>query len=145
MELLGTFPGKGLQYRNHVVEYNRVNGKLIAFEQRRGQALRDKLFEELRYYLDSYSAGLHCMGLKMMDSKTVSGIARRDLIGILMEELNRDFDLGDIGQTLAALDDAFLSLKENEFVVIREASAYSYPECNSVLCNCGYRKKIKGE
>jgi hypothetical protein len=140
--LLEKLPADQRQNRDIIAEYDRVTIKLVTLEQKLGIRLRDKLADELRYYLDSYHAGVCCMQLKIMDPDAVSDLAPRDIIRILLAKLHSDFDLGDIEETLATLDDAYQSMKEKEEGVTGKESVSSCPESESTICRCFEKEKI---
>lgn len=130
--------------RKILEEFDRLNEKLNSLEQIWGQDLQEKLLGELRYYVDSYGAGLCCMSLRTMDPEAVAEVAHREDIDLLLQTLRRDFDLTDIEQTLRELDAAFLSMKEGTSGVLKK-SLTADPTGNSDAISCQYGGKIREE
>ena len=93
-------------------EIDQLNRRLDTLEQKWGMDHKDKLFGELRYFLDSYHAGLCWLSTMSMDPSAVAEVAHREVIGIILEELRGDSDLADWEQVLRELDAAFAEAQD---------------------------------
>jgi hypothetical protein len=85
--------------------YDRLTARLSSLEERRGRELRQKLLCELRYSVDSWHAALCHANLCTMVAGEVAEISRREVIGVLLEELAGEYDLSGIGQMVGMLDE----------------------------------------
>lgn len=88
-------------------DYERINKKLIAFEQKRGKAYRDKVFDKLKYLIEDYPTTV-CLFLELdpIDIETDDDLNKRDLIEILLLEMQRDYNVHDMRVKVSALDEA---------------------------------------
>lgn len=105
--VINRYEKKGINLTEIRIEYERINNKLEAFEQRRGRKdIRGKLFEKLSYYVNSYHSTIcYFLELDPVDLETGNDMSRRDSLEILLIELSRDYDLHDIKIKVAALDE----------------------------------------
>lgn len=96
---------KGIDLSEIKIEYERINKKLEAFEQKRGDA-RNKLYEVLKYYVNTYYSTI-CFFLELdpIDLETENDMNGRDTLEILLMELDCDYDLHDLKIKVAALDE----------------------------------------
>lgn len=103
-------------------EYNRINKKLIAFEQKRGKTYRDKVYEELKYLVDIYFSTIcHFLKSDPIDMETENDLIRRDNIEILLKELQNDYDIHDMKVKISALDEALkCQFKTNIETIMKE-------------------------
>ncbi|MDO9099053.1 MAG: hypothetical protein Q7U60_13155, partial [Candidatus Methanoperedens sp.] len=105
--LIGYLEKKGVDISYIKNEYNRINKKLIAFEQKRGKTYRDKVYEELEYLVDTYYTTI-CSFLELdpIDMETENNLMRRDSVEILLKELQSDYNIHDMKVKVSALDEA---------------------------------------
>jgi hypothetical protein len=98
------YEAKGINLSEIRVQYEQINKRLEAFEQKRGDA-RDKLFDELKHYVKAYpSTVCYFLELDPIDLEIGNDIAGRDTLEILMMELDHDFDLHDLKVLVSSLD-----------------------------------------
>jgi hypothetical protein len=104
---LDRYEKKGIYLSEIRVEYERINRKLEAFEQKRGRKnVRDKLFEVLKYEVNTYYTTIcYFLELDPIDLETENDMDGRDILEILLVELDRDYDLHDIKIKVTALDE----------------------------------------
>ncbi|WP_094227744.1 hypothetical protein [Methanolobus psychrotolerans] len=124
------YEAKGINLSEIRVQYEEINKRLEAFEQKRGNA-REKLFEELKHYIKAYpSTVCYFLELDPIDLETGNDIAGRDILEILMMELDHDFDLHDMKIKVEALDNVLkcrfrlnidLIMKECSFIEVETA------------------------
>jgi len=97
-----------------LAEYDRITRELEAMERAGGRAYREELFRDLCAYTESYRTMLcyHEMGMDCPED--ITDLRIRDMIGILLLELNKDFSLAGIEQEVALLDEACRNIREAE-------------------------------
>lgn len=114
-------------------EYEKINQKLVVFMQKRDKAYPNKVFDELKHYVDTYYATI-CFFLESdpVDMETENDLAGRDLIEILLKELDNEYDLHDLKIKVAALDEALkCQFKSNMGTIMNECPDIEkdcYPE-----------------
>ena len=85
-------------------EFRRNLQKLEALELELGEGYRAQLRQDLRCYTDIYAAAVCHEHLGSIRFEADHDLFRRDLIGILMDELEKDHDLADIRNLIHTLD-----------------------------------------
>jgi hypothetical protein len=85
-------------------EFRRVLQKLESLEEELGEEYRARLREDLGQYTDVYAAAICHEQLGSLRSETDHDLFRRDLIGVLLHELEKDHDLADLKDLINALD-----------------------------------------
>ncbi|MFA6364182.1 hypothetical protein [Methanoregula sp.] len=100
-----------------LAEYKRITRELEAVERAGGRACREELFRDLCAYTEAYRTMLcyHEMGMDCPEEFTDLRI--RDMIGILLLELKKDFSLAGIEQEVSLLDEARRNICEAERAV----------------------------
>jgi hypothetical protein len=95
-------------------EYERITRELEAVERAGGRACREELFRDLCAYKEAYRTMLcyHEMGMNCPEE--ITDLRIRDMIGILLLELRKDFSLNDIEQEVSLLDEARRNIREAE-------------------------------
>jgi hypothetical protein len=98
-------------------EYERITRELETVEHAGGRAYREELFRDLCAYTEAYRTMLcyHEMGMDCPEE--ITDIRIRDMIGILLLELKKDFSLAGIEQEVALLDEAHRNISEAERTV----------------------------
>jgi hypothetical protein len=95
-------------------EFRQVLRELEILEQELGREYRAQLRQDLHYYTDTYAAMVCHEHLGSVRFETDYGLFRRDLITVLLHELERDFDLTDVKALIQTLDNNLFSQKKPE-------------------------------
>ena len=95
-------------------EYERITRELEAVERAGGRACREELFRDLSTYTEAYRTMLcyHEMGMDCPEE--ITDLRIRDMIGILLLELKKDFSLAGIEQEVSLIDEARRNIREAE-------------------------------
>jgi hypothetical protein len=97
---------KGFDLSEIKKKYEKINKKLVSFEQKRGKTYRDKVYEELKYLVDTYYSTIcHFLKSDPIDMETENDMMGRDDIEILIEEFNTDYNIKDMKVKISALDE----------------------------------------
>jgi hypothetical protein len=97
-----------------LAEYERITRELEAVEHAGGRAYREELFHDLSVYTEAYRTMLCYHELGMYGTGGITDLRIRDEIGILLQELQKDFSLTDIEQEIALLDEALRNIRTAE-------------------------------
>lgn len=115
-EVLSSFKGDAA-LTGALAGYERITRELEAMERAGGQAYREELFRDLSAYTEAYRTMLcyHEMGMDCPED--ITDLRIRDMIGILLRELRKDFSLDDIEQEISLLDESQRNIREAERTV----------------------------
>lgn len=91
-------------------EYDRITGKLNAFETLNGQNYRDLLYGDLKNYLSVYHAAICYADLNLITVNDHDHF-NREAIHALIAELRKDYDTQDIETLVTSLDELFSQMK----------------------------------
>ena len=110
-EVLDSFKSDAA-FTGALAEYERITRELESMERAGGRAYREELFRDLCAYTEAYRTILcyHEMGMDCPED--ITDLRIRDMIGILLLELNKDFSLAGIEQEVALLDEACRNIRE---------------------------------
>ena len=97
------FPG-GDTPEEFTRRYNQLTSELSALELRNG--LRKRVLSELKYLVETWHAALCHNAVCSMEPCDVREISRRELIGVLLEELRDEAGLPGIKRMVGVLDEA---------------------------------------
>jgi hypothetical protein len=92
-------------------EFRQVLRELEILEQELGREYRAQLRQDLHYYTDTYAAMVCHEHLGSVRFETDHDLFRRDLITVLLHELERDHDLTDIKALIHSLDNSLFIRK----------------------------------
>ena len=91
----------------YVNEFNKINKTLKVFEQEKGKAYWDKVYEELKHLVNTYPVRIEAfLKLDPIDIETGHDIFERDMIDILLNELQKDYDVRKMKSQVSNLDAA---------------------------------------
>jgi hypothetical protein len=93
-------------------EYDRITGKLNAFDILKGHVYRDLLYEDLKNYVAAYHSALCYADLNMITIESDHDLFNREAIRALLAELHKDYDTQDIENLVTTLDELFLRMKK---------------------------------
>ncbi len=93
-------------------EYDRITGKLNAVDTFKGQQYRDLLYADLNNYVAAYHSALCYADLNMIMIESYHDLFNREAIQALIEELNRDYNTGEIENLVTTLDELFLYMRK---------------------------------
>lgn len=86
-------------------EFNKITKIFTDFEQKRGKAYKDKLYEELKYLVGTYPTRIKAfLKLDPIDIETGHDIYQREMIDILFNELQKDCDVRKMKLQVSKLD-----------------------------------------
>ena len=115
-EILTSFKGDAA-LPGALAEYDRITRDLEAVERAGGRAYREELFRDLCAYTEAYRTVLCYHEMGMDCDGEITDLRIRDMIGILLLELNKDFSLAGIEQEIALLDEAHRNIREAERIM----------------------------
>lgn len=103
--LIEYLQNKSLDLSTLIKEYDKINTNLRNFEQKKGISYWDKVYEELIYLVEDYSTTA-CLFLELdpIEIETDDDLNKRDLIEILLVELEKRYEVNDIKVEIQALD-----------------------------------------
>jgi hypothetical protein len=90
--------------RNLIAEFEEINTRLGALEQELGDEYRRRLRDELSIYTDSYHSAVCQANLGLVKFETDYELFHRDHITVLVRELEKDHDLGEVKNLIRMLD-----------------------------------------
>lgn len=93
-------------------EYDRITGKLKAFDTHKGQIYRDLLYADLNNYVAAYHSALCYADMNMITIESDHDLFNRETIRALIAELHRDYNTGEIANLVTTLDEIFLHMKK---------------------------------
>ena len=102
-------------------EFRDALSALEALKRETGDSYRQKLRDELLIYTDAYAAAICHSNLGNPVSEFGDDPCMREVIGILLRELEGDTDLDSIGHLIRTLDEGSLGMKDPE---ARDIHAY---------------------
>lgn len=107
-------------------QYDRITGKLDAFNRVKGRIYRDLLYTDLENYVAVYHSALCYAELNMITIESSHDHCNREAIRALLAELRGDYDITDIENLVITLDELSLRMKEPFCNTIQKKS--SQPE-----------------
>lgn len=125
-------------------EFDRITGKLAAFDTRRGRIYRDLLYNDLKNYVAAYHSALCYANLNIVRVDD-HDLFNREEIRALLSELQNDYDTREIEILVTALDELFLQIRKPADEIFSKKSPvpehpdYTYP----VISNAHFL--IRGE
>lgn len=88
-------------------QFNKINKTLEVFEQEKRKAYWDKVYKELKELVDTYPVRIEAfLKLDPIDIETGHNIYERDMIDILLNELQKDYDVRKMKSQVSKLDAA---------------------------------------
>ena len=109
--LLATLDDSEPESRGYQEEFDRLSGELAGLERDAGTVLREMLLAELRYCTSSLHAGLCWLAIDPVGSDGVDR-SLRETAGVIVQEIRNDYDLREIEELLATLDEAYQRMTE---------------------------------
>lgn len=114
-------------------KYENINKKLIEFEKKRGRTYYNKVYEDLKYSVDTYYVTIcHFLELDPIDMETENDLLGRDYIEIILNELKEVYNIHDMKIKVYALDEALkCKFKRNLKIIMEECPDIEqvyYPE-----------------
>jgi hypothetical protein len=92
------FPSFGLQ------DFRQLDARLTALGRELGKAYRRQLWDELSAYTDRYYSAICMENACMLKVETDHEVFCRDRIAVLLHELEKDHDTGEIKNLILMLD-----------------------------------------
>lgn len=86
--------------------YMQIASDFAVLEHAGGRAYRDLVYCDLCTFVDRYAAAISLHELSLCDAVEDRDLFMREEIGVLLLELQPDYDLADIQRKVAALDEA---------------------------------------
>jgi hypothetical protein len=119
-------------------EYDRITGKLKAFDTIKGQIYRDLLWGDLKNYVSAYHTTLCFIDLNMIATESIHDLMNRDAIRVLISELRRGYDIAETENLVMTLDEIFLRMCKSTDQQPDEKTPIANCKDHTTHCYCEY-------